>query len=789
MLDRALGLWRGPALADVAETQWARPEVVRLEEMRLDAVDLGLAARLAAGQSAEVVALAEAAVAEHPLRENLWAHLIAALYRQGRQADALQAFQRLRRSLVEDLGIEPSVRLADLEQAVLLHQPGLDRPLAATTVDLPAALPVPARSAAVLAAVAPLPAVSPEVLIDRPVRLGATANRVLATATVIGASFAVPFLAQVAELPEADILNVLDAARQAHLVVDAGYDHFEFVDAVVFQAFSEQLGPTRRARIHRRIAGMLQTDAAHSDPRTASSRLTGNEARHWLAGGRPEDLAEMVGALLHGAEEERNGRGPAAAGKWLDAMLAVIRTDRGPRDPAIEPLLLAFATACRIRRAGSRDRLGPGGRGPDLASDDPERLLDAALTTDRGLTEPAVAIAPELLAAFGHAAQYLTELNPGAGARHLALVAAEMTWTGVLADRMLIARQAVDAARRSGDPTTFATVVAFVGPALALPSTLPWRLDLTAEAMVAARSSQRTGLQFFCAFARLQCVTEAGDGHEAQQLLDLLDAIAGEEADQPLYAWAAMMWRTWHQVLTGDLESAGTAIAAWRALGASIGQAETAVICHRLRAAMAAHEGRAGPSDRLPRQRSRGASARHALDRGDFGAAIRLLQDEAKARFPAPETPDWLSAHLTWAEVTVRLRAAGPAEQLYRLLLPYADHLDLGPLTSSQGAVAEHLGALAGLLGRPGAADRHYRDAIGALGAWPAPFHLVRAQVAWARLLEARTEPDASQRSQTVLREAIATAARFGCDGMARVAGQDLRRQGLRREALAVTSG
>src|SRR5207245_2657360 len=89
VLTRALGRWRGPALGDVAGASWAMAEAARLEDTRLTTIEALLESRLALGAHAEVVGRAEAAVAEHPLRERLWALLVTALYQDGRQAEAL----------------------------------------------------------------------------------------------------------------------------------------------------------------------------------------------------------------------------------------------------------------------------------------------------------------------------------------------------------------------------------------------------------------------------------------------------------------------------------------------------------------------------------------------------------------------------------------------------------------------------------------------------------------------------------------------------------------------------
>ena len=116
----------GDALADVADTVWARGEITRLKEMRIVCTDEWLEALLRVGRHAEVVGAAERAVATDPSRERLWAHLMVALYRCGRQAEALRAFQRLRGHLGEELGIEPTMELRTLEEAILLQEPELD---------------------------------------------------------------------------------------------------------------------------------------------------------------------------------------------------------------------------------------------------------------------------------------------------------------------------------------------------------------------------------------------------------------------------------------------------------------------------------------------------------------------------------------------------------------------------------------------------------------------------------------------------------------------------------------
>lgn len=121
----ALALWRGTPLLDVQDTPFARAEQGRLTELRLVALERGLEAKVADGRADEAVAELESLVREQPFRERLRALLMLALYRAGRQADALAAYRELRRLFDEELGIEPSPEVRQLEQRILAHDPTL----------------------------------------------------------------------------------------------------------------------------------------------------------------------------------------------------------------------------------------------------------------------------------------------------------------------------------------------------------------------------------------------------------------------------------------------------------------------------------------------------------------------------------------------------------------------------------------------------------------------------------------------------------------------------------------
>jgi WD40 repeat protein/DNA-binding SARP family transcriptional activator len=135
---RALDLWRGPALSDLAYEQFAQTEIARLEERRWAAFEERVDAELALGRHADLVSELDAAVTEEPLRERLQGQLMLALYRCGRQAEALEAFRAARRTLVEEIGVEPGAELRALQDAILAQDPALDAPPGPD--ELPAAL-------------------------------------------------------------------------------------------------------------------------------------------------------------------------------------------------------------------------------------------------------------------------------------------------------------------------------------------------------------------------------------------------------------------------------------------------------------------------------------------------------------------------------------------------------------------------------------------------------------------------------------------------------------------------
>src|SRR3954470_16511619 len=126
LLVEALSLWRGPPLADLTYATFAQADIARLEELRIAAIEDRVAADLALGRAPQLGAELEPLIAAHPHRERPRGQLMLALYRSGRQAEALEAFREARAVLTEELGIEPGRELRELHQAVLEQDASLD---------------------------------------------------------------------------------------------------------------------------------------------------------------------------------------------------------------------------------------------------------------------------------------------------------------------------------------------------------------------------------------------------------------------------------------------------------------------------------------------------------------------------------------------------------------------------------------------------------------------------------------------------------------------------------------
>lgn len=200
-LGDALGLWRGAALSDFAYEPFAQQEIARLEELRTVALEERIEAELALGRHAQVVGDLEALVREHPLRERIRGLLMVALYRCGRQAEALETYRHGARGLRDELGLEPGPALRELEAKVLAHHPDV-------------APPAGPRSEPAERVAAPAPVGAPRGPSPRPHRRRRPAALIVAAAVLLGAA-AAPAVLRSGEKPSVPARLPLDLAANS----------------------------------------------------------------------------------------------------------------------------------------------------------------------------------------------------------------------------------------------------------------------------------------------------------------------------------------------------------------------------------------------------------------------------------------------------------------------------------------------------------------------------------------------------------------------------------------------
>ncbi|MEU9021996.1 BTAD domain-containing putative transcriptional regulator [Actinomadura sp. NPDC048394] len=309
----ALALWRGPAFAEFADEEWARAEIGHLNELRLAARERHVAALLRASDAAAAVPEAELLTRDEPLREEGWRLLALALWGAGRQADALAALREVRGLLADELGLDPSPALADLETAILQQRTG--------AFDLPAPAPIPVPE--------PVPRPAPEPAPDGPAFLGRDDELAALTGLAAEGGVRVALVTGEAGLGKTALLTRLAGVleREGRLVVTGRCPESE--SAPPAWAWTEALTALDRHVPAPAEAAPLLRDASAAEPRdTTAGRFRLHRAVWaWLnEAARRRPLAVMLDDL-HWADAETLALLAAVSGDAPLLVVAAFRAD------------------------------------------------------------------------------------------------------------------------------------------------------------------------------------------------------------------------------------------------------------------------------------------------------------------------------------------------------------------------------------------------------------------------------------------------------------------------------
>jgi DNA-binding SARP family transcriptional activator/tetratricopeptide (TPR) repeat protein len=612
-----------------------------------------------------------------------------------------------------------------------------------------------------------LPTSVREVIDRRVAQLGDEAGQILRAAAVIGRDFELDLLAAVTDHSEDHLIDVLDTALRAVLIREVPHQpgRLSFSHALIEHTLYDDLGPTRRQRLHHRVAVALET-LCDDD---SGDRL-GELAYHWSHACQTADAAKAVEYALRAGDHALAKLAPDDAVAWYGQALELIdrqsRRDerahcealvglgiaqRHAGDPSSRDTLLRAADRARrlaspallVRAVLASNRLG---RASVLAPADQERVdtLKAALSATDGTATPERATL-------------------------LATLAVELTGDDLDQARTL-SDEALVMARRLDDDRTLCEVLVRRRFAIWSPATLDERIANAYELREATERLGDRALSLATAGALAHAATCRGDLVEVDKNLDVMIRLATETGFAEA-RWTAAMQLSWRRLLAGDIDAAEQAAVEALEIGSQAGEPNALPyfrpqiyairrVQGRVDELIEAIEGAASENPGLPAYRVVLVDALCSLDRLD-DARVVLEPLAANGFTDLPFDIVWLTA-MTWcADAAAALDDRAAASLLAELLAPWCDQLDFNGLTCG-GSVARALGLALATAGRFDEADEAFTQAAAVHERIDAPIELARTQLDWAGMFARRAEPGDADRAGALLGSALTTADNLG---------------------------
>lgn len=592
----------------------------------------------------------------------------------------------------------------------------------------------------------------------RVARLGPEAARVLSLASVIGRDFDLQTLADVAERSVDEVLDVLDAATVAAVVAerDALPGAYRFSHALIQRTLYEDLGASRRARTHQRVAEVLE---AVSGVATRNAEL----AHHWVSAIRPSDHEKALKYVISAADEALAALAPDDAIRWYRQALD-LAADQAPTDHALRcRLLVGLGTA--QRQIGAPDYRETLIEAVGLArrSEDSDLLVAAVLAADRGIAGTSgtdvewVTAAEAALAAVGPD-------DSRARARLLGVLS-QAIHANEWERRRDLSTEAVEVARRIDDDATLLVLLPIAYQHYG-PEALDHRLADTAEAIAIAERLGNESAGCNALFHRIDACMQAADLAELDQRIAELSALA-TATGLPLHLWQLRMSTSCRALLAGRIDDAETEAQTALEIGTAGGHSEAMLAYGAQLLDIRRHQGRLGEmveffggvaDDSVEATGFRHLMASVFSEVGRLDDAHQLLAADIATEFAdVPRDEAWLSLMVCCATTATELHDPEASQILYEQLLPYERRVAAAYATSS-GATARHLGRLAGVLGNDGAAEAHLRVALELHEQLEAPYWIACTQLDMCDLLLRRQGEHDVERARELAAAALDTA-------------------------------
>jgi class 3 adenylate cyclase/tetratricopeptide (TPR) repeat protein len=601
---------------------------------------------------------------------------------------------------------------------------------------------------------------------SRLARLGEDATKVLSTASVIGRDFDLDLLAATTGVDEDELIDLLEQAQHAALVaeVPGTPGRFSFSHALVQHTLYEDLGGTRRTRLHKSAGEAIER--LYGEP---SDERLGELARHFLLATRPTDADKAMFYARRAGEAALKALAPDDAVHYFGQALELAGQGVSVDPAGRIDLLLGLGTAQRQAGVASfRETLLEAAREARELGDT-DRLVAAALANSRGFFSAMGQVDAEKVEVLQAALDALPDTDSPERARLLATLCTEIIYESSLERRLALADQAKAIARRLGDRATFVDVVYLCATALAAPSTLATELADFAEAFATARDLDGSVSTLWAGNLGFYLAVRAGQFELAKERLAILRATA-QKLGQPLHLWSISYTDASLALLHGDTEEAEQLAAAALEMATASGQPDAFALYGVQLMQTRYEQGRMGElvsliADTAEQNPSmpafRAALAAAHLDAGDEAAARGLVDEAAADSFSLPEDSAWFEGIFCYARVVIELQLRAHGERLIELLVPFRDQVPHNGLIP-QPPVATYLGGLATVAGRYEEAESYFEQAAELNTRGEMRFAEAETNMYWGRMLRARNGPGDTDRARELLEQARESAATRG---------------------------
>jgi tetratricopeptide (TPR) repeat protein len=605
-----------------------------------------------------------------------------------------------------------------------------------------------------------------EVVGQRVDRLGEETRKVLSYAAIIGRDFDIAVLAAVSDTDEDSVLDLVDEAVAAGILteVEGIVERFSFSHALTQHTLYEDLGATRRARVHRKIADVLM-DLYGEEPESHAAEL----AHHFVAATKAADVVNALRFSKMAGEQALEQLAPADAVGWYRQALELY--PQVPADEALHcDLLLGLGIA--QRRSGDpvhRETLVEAA-GIAWTLGDRDRLVAAALANHRGAAVATGEVDQEKVNVLERALEAVGPGDSSERARLLALLAMEVAYGAAQIRRPALVDEALATARRVDDPLCLLQVAGLVWTSDLTPQTVERRLaDLEQAVVVAAEFGDlKAGWQ--ANWSRGAACLQRADRVGFERHLDAVEVLA-DRLGEPFEMWSAKACRSMHSLLVGDVDRAEretqSALAAGESEPESMSTYAAQLIdIHRHQGRWAELEGiselMAAAAEQDPGMAIlRAALARAYCDLGHGDAATEVISGDianAFAEFPVDTT--FMPSMTSLSEICVFLDRPDGATHIYDALSPWHAQISHAYVVA-QGPAAFHLGSLATVLGRFDDAEHHLAEAFDISQRLGFPYWAARTQIAWAELVRKRNG-SVTERAAELLDGARSIVQQFG---------------------------